>query len=243
LLPGLCLIWMGALRWDTDKEKDMRIKRIIDLSQPFVEHGYQNPAFEDGHVEICMRHEKEGWHAEKIYTATHVGTHVDAPLHKLRGGKSIDAFNLTRFAGEGILIDLRHKKPDEEITLKDVQHEGITVGSIVLLCTGWPDRKTPQQKDKYLFHSPWLGEKAARYLVEKGVSGVGIDHFSIGGANAANVEIPHDILLEADVLIFEGLLLPKELFELDKWFFAAFPLLIKGASGSILRAVAMDIKA
>ena len=50
----------------------MRVKRIIDLSEPFEEGGYNNPAFEDGRVEVIMRHETEGWHAEMVHTATHL---------------------------------------------------------------------------------------------------------------------------------------------------------------------------
>lgn len=223
----------------------MRIRRMIDLSQPFEEKGYNNPAFEDGTVKTTMRHETDGWHAETLHTATHVGSHVDAPLHKLPGGKSVDGYPLERFAGEAIPIDLYHKRLDEEITLQDLLPYDalIAEGVNVLLCTGWPERKTLETKDEYLHHSPWLGAEASHYLVEKKVNGVGIDHFSIGGANPANVEVPHDILLANEVVIFEDLRLPKELFEKERWLLFALPLKMAGVSGSPVRAVtiAFDI--
>ena len=220
----------------------MKIKRVIDLSQPFVEDGYQNPAFEDGKIEICMEHKTDGWHAEKIIMATHTGTHVDAALHKIAGGKSIDQYPLERFAGEAVIIDLYHKGPDEEITRDDILvYDSLIKPSInVLLCTGWAEKKHPKTKDVYLYHSPWLGESASRYLVEKQANAVGIDHFSIGGANPEHVEIPHDILLNAEILIFEGLYLPKELLDKQTWFFAAFPLIVQNASGAPVRAVVME---
>lgn len=222
----------------------MRIKRIIDLSQPFAEGGYNNPAFADGRIEVIMRHETQGWHAEMLTTATHVGSHVDAPLHKLAGGKSIDAYPLERFVGEAVPVDLFHKRADEEITLQDLlpYDEQITAGVNVLLCTGWSEKKKPDTKDEYLFHSPWLGGDAAKYLVRKKVNGVGIDHFSIGGANPDHVEIPHDILLGSEVVIFEGLLLPKELFERERWLLCALPLLMEGTSGSLIRAAAIELE-
>lgn len=222
----------------------MRVKRIIDLSQPFEEGGYNNPAFEDGRVEVIMQHETEGWHAEVVHTATHVGSHVDAPMHKLQGGVSIDRYSLDRFIGEAIPVNLYHKRADEEITLEDLlpYNERITEGVNVLLCTGWADKKKPETRDEYLYHSPWLGEGASRYLVQKKVNGVGIDHFSIGGANPAHVEIPHDILLENQVVIFEGLRLPKALFERDRWLLCALPVMIKNASGSIVRAAAVELE-
>jgi kynurenine formamidase len=190
-----------------------------------------------------MRHETEGWHAETLTTATHVGSHVDAPLHKLPGGKSIDMIPLMRFIGDAVPIDLYHKHENEEITLQDLlpYETRITPGINVLLCTGWSEKKRPETKEEYLYHSPWLGEGASRYLVEKGVNGVGIDHFSIGGANPAHVEIPHDILLDGEVVIFEGLRLPRELFERESWLLCALPLMMAGSSGSLIRAVAVEL--
>lgn len=219
----------------------MKFERIIDLSQPFAEGGFNNPAFEDGRIETCMTHEEVGWHAETIITATHTGTHIDAPLHKLKGGKSLDEFPLERFFGEAVAVDLFHKRADEEILLEDLtSYESfLDPGVNVLLCTGWAEKKTAATKEEYLYHSPWLGRAAAEYLVEKKVNAVGIDHFSIGGANPDNVEIPHEILLSAEVLIWEGLLLPRVLLERKPWTVFAFPLMMKGTSGAPARIVAV----
>lgn len=220
----------------------MQIKRIIDISQSFAEDGFNNPAFDEGRVEVCMRHEDVGWHAEKIITATHCGTHIDAPLHKIKGGTSIDKYPLERFFGEAVVIDLYDKTPDEEITYDDAYKYDnlISPGINVLLCTGWGEKKTEAAKDEYLYHSPWLGKSAAEYLVEKKVNAVGIDHFSIGGANAKNVSIPHEILLRNNVLIIEGLYLPKVLLNNKTWLLSVFPIKIEDASGSLARAVAIE---
>ena len=220
----------------------MQLKKIIDLSQSFMEAGYQNPAFDDGRLEVCMEHDADGWHAEKIIAATHTGTHIDSPFHKIKNGRSIDKFPLDRFIRKAVVIDLYSKKEDEEILRGDLEKYDalINPGMIVLLCTGWTDKRKPKTKDIYLYHSPWLGESASLYLVEKDISAVGIDHFSIGGAAPDKVEIPHNILLGAEVLIFEGLRLPVELFERKTWYVSAFPIKAENASGMPARIVAMD---
>ncbi|MEI6101777.1 MAG: cyclase family protein [Eubacteriales bacterium] len=220
----------------------MKIKRIIDLTQSFCEKGFNNPAFRDGSMTVVMEHKNAGWYAEEINTATHVGTHIDAPLHKIRGGKPINAYPLERFIGDGVPINLYDKKENEEITAKDfISYDSvIQKGDNVLLCTGWAERKKEESKDTYLHASPWLGASACRYLVGKGVNSVGIDHFSIGGANSEHVEIPHDLLLHRDILIIEGLYLPRQLFERERWTLIAFPLLMEYASGSPARVAAVE---
>ena len=220
----------------------MKPKRIVDLSQPFAEGGYNNPAFEDGRVDVCMRHETQGWHAEIITTSTHTGSHIDAALHKISGGVSLDKYPLERFFGDAVPIDLYNKKAYEEITYEDISlyDKLITPGINVLLCTGWAEKKRPETKDEYLYHSPWLGSKAAQYLVSKKVNAVGIDHFSIGGANPENVEIPHDILLGTQTIIIEGLYLPRVLLEREVWQLIALPIMMEGSSGAPARVVAIE---
>ena len=220
----------------------MKAVRIIDLSWPFIEGDFHNPAFDDGRLEVCMEHRTHGWHAETVIFPTHIGTHIDAPLHKIRGGKSLDEFSLVRFFGPAVTVNLRHKKEDEEILDTDLMHYDslILPGKNVLLSTGWSEKKYSDDYDGYLYHSPWLGAGAADYLVRKGVNAVGIDHFSIGGASADNVEVPHDILLGADILIMEDLALPDVLFEHQDWTIAAFPLKAAGVSGMPARIVAIE---
>lgn len=220
----------------------MKIKRVIDLSQPIDENNCKNPAFPDTRVEICMRHEENGWLAEIITAATHVGTHVDSPLHRFKGGQPINEYSLDRFAGEALIVDLYHKNPGEEITFEDLYkyEDQIKERDNIFLCTGWTDRKKVGNFDRYINDSPWLGGKAAEFLAERKVNSVGIDHFSIGGTKPENVTVPHDILLSAGILIFEDMLLPKVLLEKERWFFTAFPVLLGSTSGSFVRIAAME---
>ena len=219
----------------------MEVKRIIDLSQP-ITGTCINPAFPCTTFTEALSYDRDGWFGEVVTAAIHVGTHIDSPSHRFRNGKTIDQYFLIRFQGNAIPINLYHKKAGEEITDNDIlpYMSKIKEGDIVLLCTGWSEKKKEKDNDEYIYQSPWLGKKACEMLIAAGVNAVGIDHFSIGGANPNNVTIPHDLLLLANVLIFEDMLLPKELFEKESWYVAAFPVNMGKTTGSFARIVAID---
>ena len=88
-----------------------------------------------------------GWANEYITLGTHVGTHMDAPwhYHPLSEGekaKTIDELPVEWFYSDGVVIDMRHKRPGEVITswdLKKALHEikyDIAPFDIVLVMTG-----------------------------------------------------------------------------------------------------------
>jgi acetylornithine deacetylase/succinyl-diaminopimelate desuccinylase-like protein len=81
------------------------------------------------------------------------------------------------------------------------------------------------------------GSLGARWLVERGVRGVGIDHYSIGGSGPLNAET-HTILLGAGVWVVEELKFPEEVFALPSpQKFWALPLNWPGCSGAFCRPV------
>lgn len=219
----------------------MKVKRIIDLSQPLT-CIYSNPVFVQSELKACLSYEKDGWMGEVLTAATHVGTHIDAPAHRFEHGSTIDMYPLQRFQGNAVPIDLFYKRQEEEITDSDIEPylKIVKKGDTVLLCTGWGEKKKEGDKDTYIYKSPWLGSKACRMLIELEINAVGIDHFSIGGTNPKNVAIPHEMLMDSDILIFEDLLLPRVLLERKSWYIAAFPIAIGKASGSFARIVAIE---
>ena len=169
--------------------------------------------------------------------ATHTGSHVDAPLHKIAGGRSIDALPLETFVGPAHLADLRGLAADAAIgpeVLARALH-GRIAGEIVLLATGWGDRRA--KTDEWLRHSPFVDPAGARWLVGRGVRGVGIDHYSIGGSGETNAET-HTILLGSGIWVGEELKFPAEVWELPQPVkFWALPMNWPGCSGAFCRPV------
>ena len=51
--------------------------------------------------------ERDGYTAYRLQSGFHVGTHVDAPIHMIPGGKYIDDFAPEAFSGPGKLLDAR----------------------------------------------------------------------------------------------------------------------------------------
>jgi kynurenine formamidase len=67
-----------------------------------------------------------GWANDTIILSTHGTTHVDAPWHYAplsegRPARTIDQLPLQWFYGDGVVLDMRHKRHGEAITSEDIQ--------------------------------------------------------------------------------------------------------------------------
>ena len=211
--------------------------RLLDLSQPLYHDAPNCPVHPPVSFRRTADHPRDGWRMEEIAMATHTGSHLDAPLHKIAGGKSISDLPLETFAGPARIADLRGLAADAPITpeLLAPRLAGLIAGDIVLLATGWGERRA--KTEEWLRHSPFVAPAGARWLVQHGVRGVGIDHYSIGGSGAINEET-HTILLGAGVWVVEELKFPEEAFALPQPVrFWALPLNWPGCSGAFCRPV------
>lgn len=212
--------------------------KLIDLSQPVYDGSPNCPVHPPVKSEILRDHPTHGWRVELLTLSNHTGSHVDAPLHKIAGGASLDDIPLERFAGPARIADLRGIGPSTPITiglLKEVLPRNFS-DEIVLLATGWGDKRA--KTEEWLNRSPFLDPKAAKWLAEQGVRGVGIDHYSIGGMTDPINPDTHSALLGAGVWIVEELRFPPEAFETPAPFtFMALPINLKGHTGAFCRPV------
>jgi kynurenine formamidase len=112
--------------------------RLIDLSQPLYDNAPNCPVHPPVSFRRTADHPADGWRMEEIAMATHTGSHLDAPLHKIAGGKSIDALPLETFVGPARIADLRGLTADAPITAELLAKKlpGLAAGEIVLLATG-----------------------------------------------------------------------------------------------------------
>ena len=81
--------------------------KLIDLSQPVYDGSPNCPVHPPVKSEILRDHPTHGWRVEVLTLSNHTGSHVDAPLHKIAGGASLDDIPLERFAGPARIADLR----------------------------------------------------------------------------------------------------------------------------------------
>ncbi|HVK72490.1 MAG TPA: cyclase family protein [Kofleriaceae bacterium] len=130
--------------------------------------------------------------------SSHTATHVDAPLHLLRGGAGVDAIPVGALIGRARILDLPEV---EAITADDLRPHAITAGERVLLRTR--NSRRCWTRDEFCADYAHLAVSAATLLGERQVRMVGIDYLSIG-RRPTNVDV-HRILLSAGVVIVEGL--------------------------------------
>jgi kynurenine formamidase len=191
-------------------------QRVIDLSQnlfPAMPSWQTQPELKYDAVKKVVR---DGSNVTVItQMSMHMGTHVDAPLHSIQEGRTIDQYTLEQFMGEGVVIDLRAKTPGQEITEADLRSFDDTIGErdIVFMCTDWSKRRGLNAD--YLYRWPYLGQAGCSYLVKKRVKAVGTESMSIAGwSGSVPTQGPiskypaseiHRILLEAGILVIEGL--------------------------------------
>jgi len=128
-----------------------------------------------------------GWAVEMISLTTHSGTHLDAPYHyhptmdKGNPALTIDEIPLEWCFSDGVLLDFRHKKDGERITVEDIKTalKGIAYTikplDIILVQTG-ADKAwgTPE----YLVKGAGMDKESTLFLTGQGVKVTGIDAWS-----------------------------------------------------------------
>lgn len=212
--------------------------RIIDISQPVYDACPNCPAHPPARSQLASTHEADDWQLELLTMASHTGSHIDAPLHKIKGGRSIDQLPLQAFVAPAVVVDLRDSQADRAIDAATLAAQiGRDVRDhAVLLATGWGERR--RLDEAWLRQSPFLAPDGAQWLVERGIRGVGIDHYSIGGSREPGNAQTHQILLSRGVWILEELKLGEEACELKApatlW---ALPINLVGHSGAFCRPV------
>jgi arylformamidase len=180
---------------------------------------------------------KDGYNLEMLFLSSHTGTHVDAPVHFVRGGQKIHQVDLGRFVRDAILVKIKcapnHAITKSEIISHEKRFGRIESGDTVVLATGWNDRLS---RHDFFEKNPGLSRSAARYLASRKINLIGIDSPSIDIGSDSNFPA-HHILLESGIFVLENLCnlskIGKRRFRL-----AAFPLKLHNSTGSPVRAVA-----
>jgi kynurenine formamidase len=212
---------------------------FLDLSQPISDGGPNCPSHPPIRSVVSASHETGEWQWETLTLASHTGSHIDAPLHKIPGGAGIDAVPLERFTGPAWIADLRPLRPEARITPKQLTRAlpaDLPPDAIVLMATGWGDIR--ERSDVWLHRIPKLTPEAAQWLADRQIRGLGVDHWGVGGADAANDAAVHTILLGRNIWIVEELQFPTEAYTLPQPVtFMALPINLQGHSGAWCRPV------
>ena len=209
--------------------------KTIDLSHEIKNGMMVFPGDPEISIEEGLSHEEDYCHVDRMHINSHTGTHIDAPYHFIKDGKRITDYEVGKFVGEGIAIDLTYKKSGEGINVSDLEKANIEEGMIVTLVTGWAKYFG---QEKYLDH-PFITKEAAEFLVKKGTSIVAVDFLNVYPTVYESWEA-HPVLLSNDVLIVENIANSSELAEGKKYIFSFLPLKLWGSDGSPVRGMAVE---
>lgn len=189
--------------------------KYIDLTQPFhfpmsVYSGDPEPKLEQ-----VATIEKNGFTDHRLTTTMHVGTHIDAPLHMIAGGKRISDFPIEKFIGRAKVIDARGQALIDTELLEDVSRGD---SDILLIHSTWSEKFGTQS---YYESYPIFMEAFAERVIELGFHMVGIDWPS---PELDPTHAIHKTLLGNDVLLIENLTNVDKLLGIDNCIIYALPM-------------------
>lgn len=170
--------------------------KIYDISMTIEEsmQVWKSYPHKKPRIENVQNHDEGKPHESLLTINTHTGTHVDAPLHMLPGGPTIETITLERLIGPARVLDLTHVK--DFITKDDLVPFAIQRGERLLFKT------SSSFTEEFMLDFAFLREDGAQYLAELGVGLVATDALGIERAQA---EYPtHRTLMSNDVIIVEG---------------------------------------
>ena len=151
----------------------------------------------------------------------HNGTHIDAPFHFLKDGKTVDAICLEAFVGMAYVAE----------------HQGIVSGDDAMEIIEKAKEQNPEAAKRILIKgAAEVSLEAAKVFASSELLLLGNESQTVGPEDAPMAV--HHILLAANVILLEGIRL-AEVSE-GVYFLNAAPLNLSGADGSPCRAVLID---
>lgn len=170
----------------------------------------------------------------QISMGSHTGTHMDAPLHFIKSGTSIDKLPPGTAIGRARVIEIQDT---ESIKPQELSGHGIRRGERILFKTQNSSRAW--KTDTFIEDFVFISKQAAQFLARRGVRVIGIDYLSVGGYKRSGGEV-HRSLLQAGIWIIEGLDL--SLVSPGRYDLICLPLRLEHADGSPARAILRPVR-
>jgi len=207
------------------------VKEIIDLTYMINEDmiTYPSPWHPKVSIERLGKIEEVGRNTRKIVLGTHTGTHIDAPLHFIENGESVEKIPLKKIVGEVTIVDFSYLKENQPIEKEILT--GIEITKRMIFRFGW---QKYWNEDKFYKNYPFFTEESANYLVSKGIELLGYDTPSPDNSKSNNdIDSPiHKIFLGNGIVLLEYLANLDKLENLENWNIVVAPMKIEGSDGA-----------
>lgn len=207
---------------------------VLDLTHTIREHMPLYPGTEPLKLTPVATWEKDHYKETLLQMYSHTGTHMDAPAHIFRDRPTLDQFPPEQFLGTALVIDCRHLKAGEPITMQQLRPcgEKTSQADFLLFNTGW-DRFWGT--DAYFGSYPCVDEEVLDYIMAGHYKGIGFDTISLDPIGS--IPRHRKLLGTCDMVIIENLknlhLCGSSLFR-----FTCCPLKLENSDGSPIRAIA-----
>ena len=206
---------------------------IYDLTITLDEGTLPFPSTGDPHMtwRRLVDHTDNSLQVALFSMVTHLGTHIDAPLHFIKAGKTTAEIDLDKFCGNAVCIDIPNVNVNVALDLSSILSENraiIEPGDIIILHTGWEDKVGSADYFNYPDFDIGTGALMESYELK----GFGTDLPSLDH----NGDIHRDIL-GRELSVIESLVNLKPLIG-KRFYFSAVPLKFADGDGSPVRAYA-----
>lgn len=162
--------------------------------------------------------EGDSYNLSAFSMCAHNGTHIDAPFHFIRDGKTVDSIDLDAFVGMAYVAE----------------HQGIVSGDDAAQILKKAKEQDPEAARRILIKgTAEVSSEAAKVFASSDILLLGNESQTVGPEDAP-MEV-HLILLGAGVVLLEGIRL--ENVSEGVYMLNAAPLNLSGADGSPCRAV------
>ena len=165
----------------------------------------------------------EVYNLTEFNMCAHNGTHIDAPFHFIKDGKTVDEICLETFVGMAYVAE----------------HHGIVTGDAAATIIEKAKKQNAEATKRILIKGEVeVSLDAAKVFADSDILLLGNEPQTIGPQNAPMAV--HLVLLGANVILLEGIRLAAV--SEGVYFLNAAPLNLSGADGSPCRAVLIDIE-
>ncbi|MCX8042739.1 MAG: cyclase family protein [Desulfobacterota bacterium] len=206
--------------------------QIIDITVPLLPGMPVWP----GDPEVVIKRLKDIDHGAdctvtQIAGTVHMGTHVDAPAHFIRGGSTVSEMALEIFMGDAVVADAGDASA---ITPEVLDRFSLPDDTVRLLIKTKNSRLWDNHRHEFYCDFVALTPEAAQWIAARNIRLLGIDYLSVQRF-ADRDGRTHRILLEMGIVLLEGLDLRSA--SAGSYRLVCLPLNITGCEGAPARAV------
>ena len=195
--------------------------KIYDISQEVFSCKVYPGDPEPKKITLNLMEKGDLYNLTAFSMCAHNGTHIDAPFHFLKDGKTVDAICLDAFVGMACVLE----------------HHGIVSGDDAVEMIEKAKEQNLEAARRILIKgSAEVSLEAAKVFASSKILLLGNESQTVGPEDSSMAV--HHMLLGADVILLEGIRL-SEVSE-GVYFLNAAPLNLSGADGSPCRAILIE---